>query len=511
MIRFALLFSILFSCSSPFKKEAVHSEKPFTILFSHNISGETHPCGCRQFPFGGLAQVAGLFHDVDKNKDRIYVDTGDTLFPSMRLPHSLLHSFTYTAETLINALSELRLDYYVPGDQDFALGFDFIKQVAGDAPFTFLISNLRDKKSLKHKAWVKLEKGDLTIYLVGVVDPAVMGGEFATIFDSPFLGIEAALKEINHDGYDPKNKNERLILLSHSGMETDKKIVTTFSNFDWVIGAHTQSFTTYVPTINKTRLVQVLSKNHYIGEIELNSKEDRFKLHEIRDELKDKFPNNPFFPLIANYKKKLQEIQDKEQRSLSHGTDLTLKKFPPVKSCIECHQKQVTFWTKTPHSISYLSLIKKKESGRPECVTCHALGLNDGRGFLHTKEVVTLSKDRSLYDNELALLALKSGPSIRKLSKNEIQKINKEWANLDKRFEVTANFANVQCLNCHKIEDEHPFSISLISQTKEEKMARCLSCHTSDQTPHWYEKAGKDVSSMIFEAHYKRLSCPKGK
>ena len=29
------------------------------IVFSHNINGETHPCGCRKFPLGGLPQIAG--------------------------------------------------------------------------------------------------------------------------------------------------------------------------------------------------------------------------------------------------------------------------------------------------------------------------------------------------------------------------------------------------------------------------------------------------------------------
>ncbi len=57
-------------------------EKKFSLLFSHNISGETHPCGCRNFPLGGLPQVAGLFADIQKESDILYVDTGDTFFPS---------------------------------------------------------------------------------------------------------------------------------------------------------------------------------------------------------------------------------------------------------------------------------------------------------------------------------------------------------------------------------------------------------------------------------------------
>jgi hypothetical protein len=57
-----------------------------TRIFSHNINGETHPCGCRKFPLGGLPQVAGYLHKANKESSTIYVDTGDMLFQTTNLP-----------------------------------------------------------------------------------------------------------------------------------------------------------------------------------------------------------------------------------------------------------------------------------------------------------------------------------------------------------------------------------------------------------------------------------------
>ena len=37
-----------------------------SLFFSHNINGETHPCGCRQFPLGGMAQVNGILRSEEK-------------------------------------------------------------------------------------------------------------------------------------------------------------------------------------------------------------------------------------------------------------------------------------------------------------------------------------------------------------------------------------------------------------------------------------------------------------
>src|SRR5690606_27500849 len=91
----ALLLSLTFlaSCSyfiSNFAGEdyAVIGMKSdqLKLLFSHNISGETHPCGCRTFPLGGLPQIAGEMHELQEDGSELfYVDTGDTFFPTNRL------------------------------------------------------------------------------------------------------------------------------------------------------------------------------------------------------------------------------------------------------------------------------------------------------------------------------------------------------------------------------------------------------------------------------------------
>ena len=39
-------------------------KKKLSIVFSHNVHGETHPCGCRHFPLGGLPQVAGQIKSI---------------------------------------------------------------------------------------------------------------------------------------------------------------------------------------------------------------------------------------------------------------------------------------------------------------------------------------------------------------------------------------------------------------------------------------------------------------
>ena len=63
----------ILSCSAIIQADKESAEniklngKALHLIFSHNINGETHPCGCRNFPLGGLPQVAGFLAELNKD------------------------------------------------------------------------------------------------------------------------------------------------------------------------------------------------------------------------------------------------------------------------------------------------------------------------------------------------------------------------------------------------------------------------------------------------------------
>src|SRR5690606_19199740 len=75
----------------------------FNLIFSNNINGETHPCGCRHFPLGGLPQVAGVLYKEATDAPTIYVDTGDTFFPSAIIPKHMQKSLPFTATSIASS------------------------------------------------------------------------------------------------------------------------------------------------------------------------------------------------------------------------------------------------------------------------------------------------------------------------------------------------------------------------------------------------------------------------
>ncbi|MBP9681736.1 MAG: hypothetical protein KBD76_10050 [Bacteriovorax sp.] len=499
------------------KQKKSIAPKNLALVFSHNISGETHPCGCRNFPLGGLPQVAGLFHKLSQEGEVFYVDTGDTFFPSSVIPASMKDSLSFAANNLALGLDQVGLKYFVPGDQDFALGWDFLKKMANTRHFEFLISNLKDESIIKHKRYAIIDRNDSKIFLVGIVAPDVFNDKIADSFIDSGQALTKIVEELKDQGYESGNSRHRLIVLSHAGIDPDEKLAEKFPFIDWIIGAHSQSFLRLSRDVGDVKMVQTLSKNHYVGNINIDTfakkESDTYILHEIRDELEKNLEPNPFRKFINDHKTKMNDIQMAEQSHLGMeiNPNAPVKKYRSAQSCIECHKPQGDFWQGTPHSLAYKTLMNSHEQNNLQCIKCHSLGLGEAKGFSAAKNMVSF-KDRPIIDYWNQVHSL--GPevkSVRKLEPKQIQSISKKWMHLDKVSGIKNNYANVQCLNCHNQHDDHPFNPDLPVQHEQRTASiksKCLSCHTQDQSPEWYGKDLKTVNEKHVAQKMKKLSCP---
>jgi hypothetical protein len=501
----------------------------FSLVFSHSISGETHPCGCRHHPLGGLPQVAGMVHDLQKTKDIFYVDTGDMLFPANIVPKHIEKSLAFTAVKLAKGLDKIGLKYMVPGDQDLALGWDFLKSILKEVKFELLISNLTNKDLIAHKKYVKINFGKQKIFLVGLVDPETMNGQNKSYFIPPIKAFPTILKELEAQGYKKGDPNSKLVVLSHAGMDADEILAKKYPGINWIIGAHSQSFTNYPNEVGKTKIVQVLSKNHYLGEVmfpaEKQKIEEPFKYHEMREQVSEKLAKNPWHKYIADLKVEVEKIRDQEQKAFTTFSSET-QKLSTAKSCLECHQDQTDHWAETPHAVSFASLLTANEANNTTCIKCHSLGLGDKAGFVNFNDMVAFKLDdktkfkahQEKYWAEVKQ-AFAGVDSVRKQSKKSLKKLSKTWMKIDEKYQVEHNFANVQCLNCHSQHPDHPFSVGEGDVTKQTKFTnmknKCLSCHTPEQSPEWYGKDKRGIQSRIdddkIRGMMKKISCPKAK
>jgi hypothetical protein len=478
-----------------------------SLIFSHNINGETEPCGCRKFPLGGLEQAAGHFH-IERNKGPVvYVDTGDLFFPSPVLPQNVHRSLGHTGEKLAEAMDMLGLKFFVPGDQDFALGIEWLNKISQKSKFTFLLANLNNSELIKSKKWARLKVGQKSFVFIGVVDPELLTSTNSHFFSSPEKAIENSLSEAS-----PKS-SEIVVLLSHSGMDSDIKYAEKFPRINWVVGAHSQSYTQRPTEQGQTQLVQVLSRNHFLGQMKFglgeNDNKSEFGLLETREEMSDVIKPNPLSPLMKDWKEGLVKIQIDEQNTNSE-TWAQVDPLPTFNSCLECHQKQTEFWQSTSHAHAWHTLVAKKSDNDSSCVGCHSAGWLHPQGFKATPARVKMAEDAApdaLKKYTEALSKNYDGiKSIRALKAIERKKLAHGQMQLIDQFKVTHEYGNVQCINCHDKKRDHPFDGST-SHDGSNMGSRCLSCHTSDQSPEWY-KGGKPNNAILAEK-IKTVACPK--
>ncbi len=521
-----LSLSLLSSCSkfiNLIDDDTYHiinvKNESFSVIFSGNINGETHPCGCRHFPLGGLPGAAGILSNASKSKELLYLDAGDTFFPSSTLPPALKESLSFSAKNLAIGLAKLGLKYITPGDQDFAAGAPFLNTILLESGIKVLASNLKDPTSFPSEKWIKIQNKIHKIYITGVVDPSVLPPEPRALFTSISQGLDEVFKEIQSDGYDKDSPFHRLIIVSSSGMGPDKNLVKKYHTVDWVLGAHSQSFTTLPTEQGKTKLVQVLSRNHYLGEVlfslSSDKKKDQYLIHEVREQSGKLLNPNPLYLFIDQHKKEMSIIQAAEQsKQESYGTDQN--KIRTASSCLDCHEKQGTKWKSTPHSLAFITLANHKEEYNLKCIKCHSLGYQKKGGFNRAKDLVLASEEvnqEGFYKKYIQDLKKSFGKiqSVRQLSAKEIYQYSSKLLSIDDDRNVTHNFSGVQCLNCHNNHPGHPFEESektLPRAAKKELIKKnCLDCHSADQSPKWYE--GNKLNLEKFNTHYLKSSCPK--
>lgn len=484
-------------------------KKSFKIIFSHNINGETHPCGCRHFPLGGLPQVMGALSSEEKDAHLIYIDTGDSFFPTTTVPTFNLKSQTFVANQIADSFDALKLKFFVPGDQDFSLGEEFLETISYNHQFKFLISNSKSDLKIKHIKVGRIFSNKNTYYFIGLVDPLMLSPEIGHKFSDPELSLKLILEKID------KDKNTKIILLSHLGINKDTEIAKKFSEIDWIVGAHTQNFTQQPIVENKTKIVQVLSKNHYLGKIEFpySSQIENFSLIEIRDDLKDKVSPNSMISFIDDHKLKLNQIFIEEQNAMVNKQP-TANKAETFNNCIQCHEAQGNFWQSTPHSLAFGTLTNAKSDNNPECIECHSLKFGEQDGFHSSKKDMIISRNKKFNSqNYLAKYSelFSTIKSVRALSKEQRKSVSKEIKKLNGKFDVRFNYASVQCLNCHDKSSGHPFD-NQPTQFHAPKIHgiknKCLNCHTQDQSPEWFQN--KKLNETVFNNHLKNMSCPKG-
>ncbi|MBI4802152.1 MAG: redoxin domain-containing protein [Elusimicrobia bacterium] len=193
------------------------------VFFTGSANGYLESCNCYKHPYGGFIKLVSLLRQqILKYSNHILVDSGDFLPYGVNAPQ---------AGPIFKAMSLAGYDAVAVGDQDLRYG-GFINEVKkGGLPF--LASNVRIKGGMPGLGDKTIIAGNLKIRIVSFTS-----SETFSLYPEEFTAkLEFKdLKEVLKDG----EKADFLILLSHAGLDENKKIAAEFGQIDLIIAGHSQ-------------------------------------------------------------------------------------------------------------------------------------------------------------------------------------------------------------------------------------------------------------------------------
>jgi hypothetical protein len=473
-----------------------------TLVYSNDVLGEIEPCGCRENPLGGMLRKANL---LKKSEDPslLQVDAGDLLFDSAVVAPALQKQARLQAGYVLKSLDLLGHDAVSPGEKDFALGVKTFNELRARSKVKFLAANLKRRDGAKFlepsAAFLRKTKDGrkLRIAVIGVV-----GAEL----DWPReLKATPAIEAVRAEVRRLRNSVDRVVVLSHQGLEADQKLAQAVPGIDYIVGGHTQAFLQEPPKSGTAVIFQSSFRNQYVGLVSMDEayQAEKHRLVGLDPGYEDE---HPMKALVTEFKAAVAKLnsEEAEKATLTRlPSDQPL--FHTFPRCAECHLKQFDFWRKTKHADALSPLLAQNQLRNKDCLACHTVGFGVKQGWKELGELAS-REDKPLAVEELAgfMKQVHDAGSLKdsvKITRADPLPIPIRGA----LPQLTRAFAPVQCENCHQPGADHPFSGKY---AKTVAIETCLKCHTPERAPAWH-KDGKPDRPLI-EKKLESVKCPAG-
>jgi 2',3'-cyclic-nucleotide 2'-phosphodiesterase (5'-nucleotidase family) len=346
------------------------AQTKITILHTNNLNSTLENCICPDHPFGSIEKIKPLVDEIrKKEKNVLLLDAGDILSP---------FGDKHKDKTMLEALPYLKYDVITAGDQDFLNGMDFFKKSFIKNKFPLISSNL----SIGVPPYVVKKFGKIRLGIIGITSPIAFNffpedrrGEITV--DDADKNIEKALKAL-------KGKADIIILLSHSGLDEDKKFAAKYPEINLIVGGHSQNVLKEGERVCNTLITQAGGDGYYLGRIDISVDTDR-KISQISARL---------IPIGIELKNDAQivSIIKKYDFSFIQKAVKSQKLVKPIaesyfvgesENCKKCHSKEYAAWQKSAHARSWQSLVNDKKTKSMKCVSCHVSGFGRQEGFIN--------------------------------------------------------------------------------------------------------------------------------
>ncbi len=237
--------------------------------------------------FGGSARLVSAIADARRRTNNaILVDGGD------QFQGTLFYTY-YKGKVAAEMMNKLGYDAMTVGNHEFDDGPEVLRGFMDAVGFPVLMSNADiSREALLAdvlKKSIVIERGGEKLGLIGLTpqdtdELASLGSNI--IFTDPVHAVQGEVDRLTAEGVN------KIIVLSHSGYEVDKRVAAETTGVDVIVGGHSNTYLSNVsdrakgpyPTmVGGTAIVQAYAYGKFLGELNVTFN-DSGELTEARGE-----------------------------------------------------------------------------------------------------------------------------------------------------------------------------------------------------------------------------------
>jgi 2',3'-cyclic-nucleotide 2'-phosphodiesterase (5'-nucleotidase family) len=339
------------------------SQPTALLLYTGEQRGYLEPCGCTKPQIGGLPRRATYLRGLSHEPAPVIVDNGDMVVDpgrqSQLKAEALALFYRSTGAAAVNL-----------GEEDYRLGFGYLRSLQATAGMPFLSANVRigERPAFQETA----AAGGVT--LVGVI-----AGSFAAEVQrwNPMLRVEAP--EATLARLEPALRDAgRVVLLFHGPPEEARPVARRFSWLAAIVTAHEADDARAAPIIEAgVPLVNPGRKGKVVGRLELTASGVRqLAPASLGPEWADDAATRA---LMGRYVTRVDREELLKRVPRLPAPDG--RRFAGTTTCQSCHEGAHSVWERSAHAEAFQTLVVAGHANDPDCVGCHVVGLNTAGGF----------------------------------------------------------------------------------------------------------------------------------
>ncbi len=245
---------------------------------AHALSSENYAALARSYgKVGGVDRLATLIGAIraERPGKTLLLDGGDTWQGSYT-------SLATRGADMVEVMNALGVEA-MTAHWDFTYGTERVEELIGELAFPFLAGNVRDTEWEEEvfDATATFERGGVKIVVIGQAFPYTPVANPRYLIPNWSFGIRESLIRKRVEQARAEGA-ELVVLLSHNGFDTDRKLAARVAGIDVLLSAHTHDALPVALEIDGTLMISSGSHGKFLSRLDLEVKNGRVANYRFR-------------------------------------------------------------------------------------------------------------------------------------------------------------------------------------------------------------------------------------